>query len=258
MIHAKHPLAKFKVLPFRRSFMQVPPATSCLALHFVCIPGQKGGAINQCPVNCNMSQPWFPIARSGGSILMYSPWRWAEAKKIAEETSPKSSALLRGSDCTNKKCLCSNSVSGCSQFLGSKGAVSASPYTAPEPGMTWHTQGTPATIGEHNPGVWVQGSHEKNSSTLKCPSQNTRNISSETYMFLLGMTTKAGVHHIYIYLLHVVSECQKFLNLSSWCSSRAPVSKPTAKASFCNPLRASCPKTTCRAAPKTSMNTAFR
>ena len=70
--------------------------------------------------------------------------------------------------------------------------------------MTWHTQGTPATIGEHNPGVWVQGSHEKNSSTLKCPSQNTRNISSETYMFLLGMTTKAGVHHIYYMLYHSV------------------------------------------------------
>ena len=43
MIHAKHPLAKFKALPFRRSFMQVPPATSCLAIHFVCIPGQKCG-----------------------------------------------------------------------------------------------------------------------------------------------------------------------------------------------------------------------
>ena len=43
MIHAKHPLAKFKALPFRRSFMQVPPATSCLAIHFVCIPGQEGG-----------------------------------------------------------------------------------------------------------------------------------------------------------------------------------------------------------------------
>ena len=55
MIHAKHPLAKFKVLPFQRGFMQVPPATSCLAIHFVCIPGQKGGG----PVNCNMSQPWF-------------------------------------------------------------------------------------------------------------------------------------------------------------------------------------------------------
>ena len=52
--------------------------------------------------------------------------------------------------------------------------------------------------------MWVQGSHEKNSSTLKCPSQNTRNISSETYMFLLGMTTKAGVHHIYYMLYHSV------------------------------------------------------
>ena len=95
MIHAKHPLAKFKVLPFRRSFMQVPPAKSCLAIQFVCIPGQKGGAINHCPINCNMSQPWFPITRSGGSILMYSPGRWAKAKKTAEENFPKSSALLR-------------------------------------------------------------------------------------------------------------------------------------------------------------------
>ena len=42
-----------------------------------------------------------------------------------------------------------------------------------------------------------------------------------------------------------------------WCSSRAPVSKPTAKASF-YPLRASCPKTTCRAAPKNINEHCFR
>ena len=182
MIHAKHPLAKFKALPFRRSFMQVPPATSCPAIHFVCIPGQEGGE--------QLINVLFNDFLSPAFSLDVEQRQRKQPKKLSQSLQP----CCARSDCTNKKCLCSNSVSGFSQFVGSKGAVSASPYTAPEPGMTWHTPSTPATIGEY----WSQcGSRE----VIKKINRNTGNISSKNYMFLLGMTTQAGVHHIY-YMLY--------------------------------------------------------
>ena len=87
-----------------------------------------------------------------------------QLKKLAQSLQP----CCARSDCTDKKSLCSNSVIGFSQFLGSKRPVSAPPYAAPEPGMRWDTPSTPVTIGEHDP-VWVKG----------------RNISSENYMFPL-------------------------------------------------------------------------
>ena len=184
------PLPSSRYCPFGEVSCKI--TSHIMPCHPFCLHTWAEGwwAINQCPGNCNMSQPWFndflSPAEQVYSIIQYSivfscilldveQRQRKQLKKFSQSLQP----CCARSDCTDKKCLCSNSVSGFSQFLGSKRAVSASPYTAPEPGMTWHTQGTPATIGENDPRV--QGSHEKNSSTLKCPSQNIRNISSETY-----------------------------------------------------------------------------
>ena len=190
MIHAKHPLPSSRYRPFGEVSCKFHQPNHALPSSLFAYLGRRVEqsitvlSIATCH-NHDFPSPAVEVVFS--CILLDVEQRQRkQLKKISQSLQP----CCARSDCTDKR-------------LGSncKRAVTASPYTAPEPGMTWHTQGTPATIGEHNPSVCVQGSHEKNSSTLKCPWQNTRNISSETYMFLLGMTTQAGVHHIY-YMLY--------------------------------------------------------
>ena len=173
------------------------------------------------------------------------------------------SPVAQRSDCTNKKCLCSNSVSGCSQFLGSKGAVSASTIHG-----TWARHDVAHPRVHQRPLasiIPVCGSREVMKRIVQLWSVHRRTQGTyqvkPTLHFLLGSLwlqkqecTISIARYIY-YHKSKISQCQISdigisKSLSSWCSSRAPVSKPTAKASFCNPLRASCPKTTLQSCSK--------
>ena len=232
MIHAKHPLAKFKALPFRRSFMQVPPATSCLAIHFVCIPGQKGGEQSINVLFNDFLSPAFSLTLSKG-------------KENSRRNCPKVfSPVAHGVIAQTRNV-----------FVPTLSVVFPNSWAVRERSVHHHTQhlsqawrGTPQV---HQPPlvsmipVWVQGSHKKNLST---GTQGTYQVKTTcSYWVWLHkqectIFTTCCTNHKYDFMWY-----HNARSFSSWCSSRALVSKPTAKASF-YPLRASCPKTTCRAA----------